>query len=304
MFRKLLVPLDGSPEAAVALSLAQPLAEALSANVKLVRIVSPWEPRTAGVLPYAETYLNRLGDGLQARNVSVQTALPPLEASPTIERDMRRLVAEAILKEARSGDTDLIVMATRGRGGSMRVMFGSVAEHVLAYSPIPVLLLRSDAYTPSQIRRAVVAVDGTPGGSLALGGALGMADALRLELVLVRVVLPTAVNPYAPMPGTRLRPYVDPAWDDDALAASQIYVDRLSRRLAERGAGAQGRALVGDVPETIVRVANETAADLIIMSTYALTGPARAALGSAADSVVRSAGRPVLLFRRGAAVGE
>ena len=45
-------------------------------------------------------------------------------------------------------------------------------------------------------------------------------------------------------------------------------------------------------------MAEEATADLIVMSTQALTGPARALLGSVADAVVRTANCPVLLLRR------
>jgi len=53
-----------------------------------------------------------------------------------------------------------------------------------------------------------------------------------------------------------------------------------------------------NVAETIVAVAEEGAADLIVMSTQALTGAARALLGSVADAVVRSAHCPVLVVHR------
>jgi hypothetical protein len=56
--------------------------------------------------------------------------------------------------------------------------------------------------------------------------------------------------------------------------------------------------LTGEVPDTIHAVAEETDADLIVMSTHALTGPARTVLGSVADAVVRTSRHPVLLARR------
>jgi len=54
------------------------------------------------------------------------------------------------------------------------------------------------------------------------------------------------------------------------------------------------------VAESIIKTADEVDDDLIVMSTHALTGPARALLGSVADAVVRNAHRPGLLPRRGA----
>jgi nucleotide-binding universal stress UspA family protein len=304
MFLRLLVPLDGSPEAAMALPVAQPLAEALGAELALARAVPAWAAASEGDLADAEAYLQHVSDGLRARGLAVRTVVPHADASPTIERELRRLVGESILGQARANDADLIVMATRGRAGTERVVFGRVAEHLLAFSRVPVLLLRTDAHTPSQIRRVIVPVDGTPGGALALAGVVGLAKHLPLELALLCVVLPTSMDPFAPIPGMRLRPYVDPAWDEAAQRGAQTYVDGLARRLAEQGLVAQAQVVVGAVAQSIVRGADEFNADLIAMSTHAHIGPARAALGSVADVVVRSSGRPVLLFRRGAAVGE
>ena len=54
----------------------------------------------------------------------------------------------------------------------------------------------------------------------------------------------------------------------------------------------------GQVVNAIERLADDVDSDLIVMSTHALTGPARAVLGSVADELVRTSNRPVLLVRR------
>src|SRR5438105_14586713 len=92
--------------------------------------------------------------------------------------------------------------------------------------------------------------------------------------------------------------YIDPAWDEEALRSAQTYVDGLSGRLQTSGLQVESKAVRGEVAATIDAVAEETNADMVVMSTHALTGPARAVLGSVADSVVRTSHRPVLLVRR------
>jgi nucleotide-binding universal stress UspA family protein len=93
---------------------------------------------------------------------------------------------------------------------------------------------------------------------------------------------------------------VDPAWDEEALASARAYVDGIVTRLrGRRGLVVDGETrLAPDVAETIVTVADEASADLIVMSTQALTGTARALLGSVADAVVRGGHCPVLLVHR------
>jgi nucleotide-binding universal stress UspA family protein len=56
--------------------------------------------------------------------------------------------------------------------------------------------------------------------------------------------------------------------------------------------------MIGPIARSIVEFAQSRDADLIVMSTHALTGPARTVLGSVADEEVRAADRPVLLGRQ------
>jgi nucleotide-binding universal stress UspA family protein len=92
---------------------------------------------------------------------------------------------------------------------------------------------------------------------------------------------------------------VNPAWDEQVLSAADSYAKGLASRLEASGLTADGDAdQASDVPDTIVKVAEKTNADLIVMSTHALTGPARALFGSVADAVVRKSHCPVLLVHR------
>jgi nucleotide-binding universal stress UspA family protein len=61
---------------------------------------------------------------------------------------------------------------------------------------------------------------------------------------------------------------------------------------------------MGMAADTINATAADVDADVVVMSTHAYTGPLRAVVGSVADAVLRTAGRPVLLVRRPRAVLE
>jgi nucleotide-binding universal stress UspA family protein len=98
----------------------------------------------------------------------------------------------------------------------------------------------------------------------------------------------------------------DPAWDEKTLGDAQRYASGIADHLRHVGIRADPMAVAGEtlqpktsVADAIMRCADEVKADLIVMSTHGLTGPARALLGSIADAVVRNAHRPVLLRRRG-----
>src|SRR5438105_2699162 len=91
----------------------------------------------------------------------------------------------------------------------------------------------------------------------------------------------------------------DSGWDDDALASARQYVDAVGARLGRLGLSADAEVrMARGVAEAIVESAEQAEVDLIVMSTQALTGPARTLLGSVADAVVRTSHCPVLLIHR------
>jgi nucleotide-binding universal stress UspA family protein len=149
---------------------------------------------------------------------------------------------------------------------------------------------------PDEIRTLLVPVEGSPGARLALALAVGLARTAGAGLLLLEAVPPIPDSLYG-VNAFLGRILVDPSWDEETLARAQSYVDGLAERLRADGLAAEGLAQLGTEVETIVRVAEERSADVIVMGTHASTGPSRALLGSVADAVVRTAQRPVLLMR-------
>ena len=295
----ILVPLDGSPTAAVALPVAKTLARTVHADLLLLRVVRDEDQgpeRDRREMEDAQRSLARIAAELAGTGLQVSTLV------------RRGAAAEEILGAAAERRANLVVMATHGRSGLPRAALGSVAERVLAGSPAPVVLVRPGGRRVAHVRTVLVPVDGTPGGALALSAALGLARAAGARIVLLDIAVPVPLWLFASEGGALLAGTIDPSWDLDAQRAAATYVDRLARRISQAGVEAEGRAEIGDPTEVIAAVAEQVSADLVVMSTHALSGPARALLGSVADGVVRTCGRPVLLVRRehqvaGAALG-
>jgi nucleotide-binding universal stress UspA family protein len=295
VFQKLLVPLDGSAESAVALPLARLVAAASGAPLRLLRVVDPrgGSAREAE-LAEAHAYLERMRDELEPGEQPVETAVQQ-SVAPGAE----------IEQEAERCGADLIVMATRGRSGLSRAIFGSVAQHVLTNGSRPLLLVRPGGQVATRLSTLLVPVDGSPGAALALDTAVPLAQAAKARVVGVQVVVPAVAYMVHDMTGTA-PVMLDPAWDEEALAGARQYVSGLTTRLQGMGVAAEGRAVLGKMAETlmgrvsrvIISVADDVAADIIVMSTHALTGPIRTVVGSTADEVVRNAQRPVLLIRK------
>jgi nucleotide-binding universal stress UspA family protein len=290
MFQRILVPIDGTPQASAALPAARTLARATGASVVLVRVS---KSASAAERATAEKATVAVRDELAGSDLQVDTLMRSGDA------------AEEIVAATQAASADLIVMATHGRTGLRRAFAGSVTERVLANSPVPVVVLKPGGKRMSALRSLLIPVDATAGGALALGAASGLARTASARVTVLEVVQPMPVWMYGSVDAYAPAGYIDPAWEDDAASRSASYVNALSERLRAAGLQADGRSARGQVAATIESVADELDSDLIVMSTHALTGPARAVLGSVADEVVRNSRRPVLMVRRpGGALDE
>lgn len=147
MYKRILVPTDGSPLSKKAVRSAVSLAAKLGAEVVALNVVPPYP--TA----YFEGGINvsvrevariekqwKLNGEALARDVALAAEAAGVQAKAvTVRSD---LVAEAILAAARKHRCDLVVMASHGRRGIKRLLLGSETQHVLTRGSVPVLVLR------------------------------------------------------------------------------------------------------------------------------------------------------------------
>lgn len=144
MFKKILVPTDGSQLAASAASTAAQLAKSQGAEVVGVYVIDPFpyigigDASAAGLQAYMADAKNAAGQALEA--LAKTCAAEGVKfAGDTIERNV---VYEGILETAKAEGCDLIVMASHGRQGVKALILGSVAQKVLTHSPVPVLVAK------------------------------------------------------------------------------------------------------------------------------------------------------------------
>lgn len=147
MLTHLLLPLDGSELAELALPLALEIARRFESKITLLRVVQPPHLVTTSydmatiyaslredMWQEAEAYLNDKVNALRATGYRVKGR---------IIEDFH--VADAILAMAEELAVDAIVMSTHGRGGIRRWVYGSVADRVLQHATMPILLVRAFA---------------------------------------------------------------------------------------------------------------------------------------------------------------
>ena len=149
MYKKILVPLDGSKLAECALPHAEEVAKSSgTAKVILVSVTErvqayraledPSQPLGTHLVPEAvgkkekeaRRYLGRIAEAMEAKGINVDTEV--LLGDP----------AEEIVIYAKHPGCDIIVMSSHGRSGLSRWTHGSVADRVFRHSTIPVLMIR------------------------------------------------------------------------------------------------------------------------------------------------------------------
>jgi nucleotide-binding universal stress UspA family protein len=164
-----------------------------------------------------------------------------------------------------------------------------VAAQVLVKSPVPVALLRHGSAPARQLRTMLVPMSAAPGSAGALALARDLARAAGAALVLAEVITPL------PRYGRGL--YIEPHWEEEMRDRAGQFLERIAARLRADGVPASSQAQIGPIGPTLLAIADQVSADLIVMGTHAATGASRAVLGSVADEVVREASQPVLQVR-------
>jgi nucleotide-binding universal stress UspA family protein len=144
MYRKILVPLDGSEAAEKVLQHAEKLAKTFDAEIILFQVI-PFRAMNGsmGFVTFpvvnekekeaAETYLSNLADEMKKRSYKVMAVVR-----------VSQRVAKEIIEFAKESGVDLITMRSHGRSGIARWFLRSVGQRVLAWAEVSVLFIHSN----------------------------------------------------------------------------------------------------------------------------------------------------------------
>ena len=150
MYRRILVPIDGSPTAMQGLNEAMRLATDQQARLLVLNVVDE-----LGVLQSVDMYgvslMDEVIEGLREGGRKTLDEAEALTRRRRVKAEFRLVdsrtsrVCDVIVDAAKKWRADLIVMGTHGRRGVTRMLLGSDAEGVLRGAPAPVLLVRAAA---------------------------------------------------------------------------------------------------------------------------------------------------------------
>lgn len=145
MFRRILVPVDGSEHATRALDEAIDLARLANGSLRVVTAVPPMSSFVLGGPVAPPVDVAALQEDVRRDHDALLSSL--LERVPddveTSSAVLDGRPGAAIVEDARSTGCDLIAMGSRGRGGVRSALLGSVSAEVLHSSPVPVLVVHA-----------------------------------------------------------------------------------------------------------------------------------------------------------------
>lgn len=293
MYRKILVPLDGSTFGEHALPMALGIARAAGSSVEVIHAHALTAPVTAPEVVHDMGLDSTLRDQEEkylagvVQRVSGMTVTSKLLDGPP---------ADVIREEAIATKADLIVMTTHGRGRVSRFWLGSVADELVRSSPIPLLLVRAregvpDLAAPLNIKRVLIPLDGSALSEQILQPALALGGLGGAEYLLVQAIEPLGyIGPHMAE--------IDPAMLQQTQESAQAYLQKTAALLRARALNVQTRVLVGrSAAAAILEEAQTHRSDLIALATHGRGAVARMLLGSVTDKVVRGANLPLLVFR-------
>lgn len=269
--KTVIIALDGSSDARVALPVGRALALLEGATPHLVHVSST---------------------GCPPAEMPAELQLDAAQIEGSILESLAGPPAQAIVQAARDWHASLIVLCTHTALSSGQDLLGHVAAEVLRAAPCPVVLVRPEhRVDPWELREMLLPYDGAPSSAVASGPAVYLARKAQAALSVLHV----AASASQPEEGTIRTPrYADqaqyewPAW-------AQEFLERFHAECPHELPAKVKLLLAAGVPESeIVRHAAERRLDLVALAWKGSFHPGHALV---LQAVIRDAPCPVMVFK-------
>jgi nucleotide-binding universal stress UspA family protein len=274
---KVIVPLDGSPLAEVALPYAEEIAGKMESEVILLTVITSEETEDYHT---HYTYMSKMADITQ-RQVGKYVKDPEKTIIKVGTATRVGNPAEGILDYVNKGHQCLVVMATHGNSGISRWAMGSVADKVVRSTmQQPLLLIRAKGAHPDVrakriFKKALIPLDGSLESEAVIPYISNLALNLQMELTLLRVIPKT----------------------NHVFASTEAYLQNWCQQLEGKGIATRYEVRVGAPADQIIDLADDSASDIVAMSTRGQTAVTLWSMGSVAQKVLLGGNTPLLLIK-------
>jgi nucleotide-binding universal stress UspA family protein len=295
MFKNFLVPLDGSAMAESVLPAVAQLSALLKTRVILIHVIEKDAPQKI----HGDRHLT---DSTQAQiyldRITTSAFSPDLKVESHVHTAEIKNVAESIVNHLSEFGNDLIIMCSHGHSGTRDLLFGSIAQQVVALGTVPVLLFPSARKHYPQVskwQRILVPLNEDPQHAQGLNLAVSLARIFRASLQLL-MVIPT----FGKLSGgwvttRRFLPSTTDRMLDEIEDEGFQYLKKYRDNLEQQGLSVNINVLRGEPVEVISQVTQQNNIDLLLLSTHGKVGTAAFWSGSIMPRICNKCNIPVLL---------
>ena len=296
MFKRLLIPLDGSALAETVLPAARWFAESFGAAVLLIHVVEPHAPSTV----HQERHLQDAADAQQyLARIASEVFGKAIDVTTHVHERNGANVADRIADHADEYASELIFMADHGEHGPSRWISGSLAQKVAGIDTTPIFLLRprpgyrSDASWSCRSLMVPLDCSGEHERALDIAAIVAAKAGASVELVNVVDTYTTISGPFTNI--SRLLPGSTVRLLDVAAEEATIFLQKRQALFSDRSISSTIQVARGDPAKVIVARARETAVDCVVVGTHAKRGLDAFWSGSVVSKICSSCDTPLLL---------
>jgi nucleotide-binding universal stress UspA family protein len=294
MYKRILIPLDGSRLAESALQPAALLSTKLGASITLVHVIE----ENAPALVHGDRHLTTEDEACSYLDEIAQRSFSKAtEVDCHVHSEEVRNVGRSITHHVFEFEPDLIVMCAHGQSGFRDMLLGNIAQQVIGAAKTPVLLIQpGDPSQPQEVKfkRLLVGLDGEPEHECSLTTAGELALKLTAELHLVHVVHTTGTLQGGRAAAASMLPGTAKAMLDMMTSSAQEYLKEKASLWQSRGLVTKTHVCRGDIPRELARVATDMECDLIVLGTHGRSGAGAFWSASVAPKVISHTQVPIL----------
>lgn len=297
MFKRILVPLDGSKLAEAVLPVVAYFAEKFGATVLLLHAIEQdaratiHGERHLADAAEAETYLSE---------VAARLTRPTVNVTKHVHTVQQADVARCINDHAIEYETDLVVLCAHGRGGLRDLIVGNIAQQVTSRGTTPVLFINPEKtgnVNQYECKNILLPLDGTPHHEPALPVAKAIARTFGATIRLVNAV-PTVGTLSAERAGAGiLLPNAMTEILELAQRGAVEYLQGMLKNLAAEGLQVSAEVARGEPAFSILDAERRAGSNLVVLATHGHSAVDAFWSGSVTPRVLAQSRAPVLLVR-------
>ena len=308
MFKKILLPLDGSAMAERTIPHAIEFARIFNSKILILQVLEPesstdlnlhteplnWQLHKAKT----EFYLHKIANQIRSALNQPELDSESNGSSPVVVTILEGKVAENIVDFAHREDIDLLVISSHGSSGKSRWNLNSVTTKVINLIYKPILIIRgyaveeADPFRP-RYERIMLPIDCSRRSECSLNAGSTIAKNYQSQLILASVIKPpeiSAIDPYNQELQSLNNQYMDLS-----RKTVQHYLEELSQRI-----GVDNEIRITEshsIVQAIINLANDEKIDLLIFCAHGHTGELSWPFGTVARSFIEYSSKPVLVIQ-------